>query len=66
METNNKYIIGVDIGGTTYSSVLFNETLENVIKKFINGLKKIVEKGHHLFMEAMGIEGSVTIPVPSW
>ena len=40
--------------------------VENVIKKFINGLKILAEKGHHLFMEAMGIEGSVTIPVPSW
>ena len=40
--------------------------VENVIKKFINGLKKLAEKGHHLFMEAMGIEGSVAIPTPKW
>ena len=38
-------------------SVLFDKIknavktfVENVIKKFINGLKKLAEKGHHLFM----------------
>ena len=40
--------------------------VENVIKKFIDWLKKLAKKGHDLFMEAMGIEGSVHIPTPSW
>ena len=54
-------------------SVLFDKIknavkifVEKVITKFIDGLKVLAEKGHALFMEAMGIEGSVTIPVPSW
>ena len=40
--------------------------IEKVIKKFINGLKILAEKGHHLFMDAMGIEASVQIPTPKW
>ena len=41
-----------------------------VLNKFqiiwLEDLKKLAEKGHHLFMEAMGIEGSVAIPTPKW
>ena len=40
--------------------------VEKVIKKIIDGLKLLAEKSHTLFMEAVGIKGSVKIPVPSW